>query len=413
MLPDMLLPPDDVEYQARFQSRVQIDNSDLAALILFAGSTGANYSEQFPTEFTFSRNGITIEVDGEDFVYSGGVPTGGSVTNFRVLFGNTEAYTWGDFGSPSDEVPFQSIPISVFLTATDPLVLAPVLFAQNDMIQSQSFQADDLYGYAGDDLMSGGNGENRLYGGDGNDIVYGGRDNDRIYGGDGDDWLGGGSGDDLLNGGAGVDTADYFRKTGPVVLKLKNEKAAEAHIGFKEVDKLKGIENVLGGLGADKLTGDRNNNQFDGDAGNDVLKGKGGNDTLAGGYGYDTLMGGKGNDVFQFDKMPALGGGIVNIDTIQDFQSGVDDISLRQMVFPELETGILSDENFLAAPGAIGGLTGKQYIVYDSSSGALYYDASGDGTGIIFQFAVLKGAPQLTASDLFVFIPKFDVEDII
>ena len=43
-------------------------------------------------------------------------------------------------------------------------------------------------------------------------------------------------------------------------LTLKNEKTAKAHIGFNQVDKLKSVENVLGGLGADKLTGDRGNN---------------------------------------------------------------------------------------------------------------------------------------------------------
>jgi len=404
----MLLPPYGFDPEAIFAARTSVDNRDLTALTLFAGSTPSNYSDQSPGGFDFTRDNITIEIGGSDFVYDGGVPTAGLVTSFRVLFGNTEAYKWGVSYNVDDEDPFEGLPISVFLTATDPLALAGILFAPDDQISSSDFNADQLYGFDGDDNVSGGNGENRLYGGNGDDSLYGGRDDDRLYGDAGNDFLDGGRGDDVLNGGEGVDTAYYFLDSSPIELKLKNEKTAKAYIGFREVDKLKGVEKVYGTLAADKLTGDKNNNQFDGDAGNDVLKGKGGNDILAGGYGYDTLEGGRGNDIFMFDKAPALGGGIINIDTIKDFESGVDDIYLREFIFSELDAGVLSDENFLAAPNAIGGITGKQFIVYNTSTGALYYDKSGEGSGMIFQFATLNGAPQLTAADITVFASKFD-----
>ena len=61
MLPDMLLP-DQVPYEAIFNSFIQIDNRDLTALTLFAGSAGANYSDQLADSFTFSRDGVTIEI---------------------------------------------------------------------------------------------------------------------------------------------------------------------------------------------------------------------------------------------------------------------------------------------------------------------------------------------------------------
>jgi Ca2+-binding RTX toxin-like protein len=406
MLPDLLLPDFNVEYVAIFESRTRIDNRDLTALTLFAGGTGANYSNQLPDEFSFSRDGVTIEIFGADFVYNGGVPTSGLVTEFGVLFGNTLAYEWSTL---TNEAGFQGFPVSLFLNATDPLALAEVLFAGNDVVQSSSSQSDILLGFAGADLVKGGNGENRLYGGDGDDQVNGGRDNDRLYGDSGNDFLDGGSGDDRLSGGTGVDTAYYFGRLAPIKLKLLDGKTAKAHVGFNEVDKLKGIENGYGGFGADKLTGNRANNQFEGDAGNDILKGKGGNDILAGGYGFDSLTGGNDDDIFMFDKLLA-GSGYTNIDTITDFGNGDDSIYLRQLVFSELEAGVLSAENFLAAPNAIGGVTGKQYIVYDTSSGALFYDPSGEGSGIIFQFATLKGTPQLTAADFVVFVPKVDAD---
>jgi Ca2+-binding RTX toxin-like protein len=412
MLPDMLLPPYTVEYQAMFLSRTAIDNRDLTALTLFAGGTPSDYSNQSPSGFDFTRDNITVLIQGDDFVYDGGVPTAGLVTSFDVLFGNTLAYEWGVLSSSGEENSFTGLPISLFLTATDPQALAGVLFATDDSIRSTGFNGDRLYGFDGDDRINGANGENRLYGGNGDDWLEGGRHNDRLYGDAGNDFLDGGRGDDVLNGGEGVDTAYYFLRTAPIELKLKNEKTAKAFVGFNEVDKLKGVENAYGSLAADKLTGDKGNNQFDGDAGNDVLNGKGGNDILAGGYGLDMLCGGSGNDIFMFDKLPALGGGIINIDTIKDFQSGVDDIYLRQLIFSELDAGVLSAENFLAAPGAIGGITGEQFIVYNTLTGALYYDPSGEGTAgpMIFQFATLKGAPQLSAADITVFASKYDAD---
>ena len=62
MLPDMLLPPFDVELETLFNSFIQIDNRELTALTLFAGSAGANYSDQLAGSFTFSRDGVTIEI---------------------------------------------------------------------------------------------------------------------------------------------------------------------------------------------------------------------------------------------------------------------------------------------------------------------------------------------------------------
>ena len=54
---------------------------------------------------------------------------------------------------------------------------------------------------------------------------------------------------------------------------------------------------------------------------------------------------------------------------------------------------MLSADDFYAAPGAFAG-TGGNHIVYNTSNGVLYYDASGDGTGLVFEIAELKGAPD-------------------
>ncbi|WP_353143379.1 beta strand repeat-containing protein [Acinetobacter pragensis] len=57
-----------------------------------------------------------------------------------------------------------------------------------------------LYGYAGNDTLTGGSGDDSLRGGDGNDTLIGGAGNDLLIGG---------SGNDTLTGGAGNDTALY------------------------------------------------------------------------------------------------------------------------------------------------------------------------------------------------------------
>ncbi len=389
------MEPEYPDYTLLFESFSQIDNSNLTWLTLFAGSTGANYADQTDSGFTFSRDGINIEVGGRDFVYTDGVPTSGIVAGMAVKVGNATAYGFRTLSVDDDTDGF---PISVF-HATDPAALANVLFAGNDVINGSALD-DVLYGYAGDDLVYGGQGENRVYGGDGNDQVNGGSKNDKLYGDAGDDWLFGGKGNDKLFGGDGLDIAAYYGVLSPVKVNLGKGKAAKAKVGFDEVDKLKGIEGVMGGLGKDKLVGNGKDNHLGGDAGDDVLKGKGGDDLLVGGWGIDTLVGGKGDDIFLFDLPPAVSGSL-NYDVIKDFGKGNDSIHLDQAFFGALDAGLVSSEHFYAAPGAFAGI-GETYLVYDTRNGVLYYDESGDGSGQVFQIAQLKGAPTLTASDIFV-----------
>jgi hypothetical protein len=56
------------------------------------------------------------------------------------------------------------------------------------------------------------------------------------------------------------------------------------------------IENAIGGVGNNVLTGSSGANTLDGRGGHDVLEGAGGDDTLIGQAGSDTLAGGEGHD---------------------------------------------------------------------------------------------------------------------
>jgi Ca2+-binding RTX toxin-like protein len=155
---------------------------------------------------------------------------------------------------------------------------------------------------------------------------------------------------------------------------------------------------IIGNAAANVLDGGAGSDTLYGGAGNDTLTGGAANDTLYGGLGNDTLTGGAGNDVFVFDTTPNT---TTNRDTI-DFRNtnGNDDaFRLDHTIFTALATGALNPTSFRAGLVA---LDTDDYIVYNRSTGALYYDSDGSGLGGAVQFATLSNRPQLTASEFVV-----------
>jgi Ca2+-binding RTX toxin-like protein len=94
----------------------------------------------------------------------------------------------------------------------------------------------------------------------------------QVYGFDGNDNLSGGLGDDLLDGGNGNDI----------------------------LNGIGGLDTLLGQDGNDYLIAGAGNSSLDGGTGADNLTGGVGNDTLIGGTGNDTLNGGNGDDTYNF-----------------------------------------------------------------------------------------------------------------
>jgi Ca2+-binding RTX toxin-like protein len=163
--------------------------------------------------------------------------------------------------------------------------------------------------------------------------------------------------------------------------------------------------NVTGSVNGDTLSGSAFNDTLKGGDGGDFLFGSDGRDTLDGGNGNDRLNGGLGNDImtggsgsdsFIFDSQL---GPTPNIDRIVDFSVGIDKIEIhRDFSFPGLTPGELD-----AAQFAVGAATGAgPQIVYNASTGALFYDSNGAGAGGSTQFAVLTGAPVLTNQDFLI-----------
>jgi len=183
---------------------------------------------------------------------------------------------------------------------------------------------DTLLGNAGNDKLFGDAGVDNLQGGWGNDSLYGGNDNDTLLGQDGDDTLfgdgandtlDGGIGRDVMFGGAGTDTVTYASRSDNIVITLDNEgndgAAGELDNVFADV------ENLTGGAGNDRLTGNEYANILKGGGGNDWLSGLGGADILYGEAGDDRVFGGIGVD--------ALYGGLGN-DTLVTIDSASDTI---------------------------------------------------------------------------------------
>ena len=89
---------------------------------------------------------------------------------------------------------------------------------------------------------------------------------------------------------------------------------------------------ITGSSDNDTLIGDAGNDSLTGGDGGDSLTGGDGNDSLTGGAGNDSLTGGDGEDTFVFDAAF----GATNADTIGDFVSGTDKISVSKAVFNDL-----------------------------------------------------------------------------
>jgi serralysin len=157
--------------------------------------------------------------------------------------------------------------------------------------------------------------------------------------------------------------------------------------------------NGTGNTGANTITGNGAANVLNGNAGDDALFGGTGNDILKGGTGKDTLTGGAGMDRFDFDM--ALNAS-TNVDRITDFNAVNDVVRLDDDTFIGLATGTLASGRFYSAPGATTAHDANDRIIYNSSTGNLFYDADGLGGAAAMRFATLAGAPTISAADFFV-----------
>ena len=139
---------------------------------------------------------------------------------------------------------------------------------------------DRLFGNAGDNMLSGGAGNDRIVGNDGHDTVEGGAGADTLDGDDGENGFTPRQiqsfGDTLSyassTGGVTINLSHQYAAINPTVAQLRDHYAAGSG-GDAAGDRFRGFENITGGMGNDRLTGDGYNNLLIGGAGADVLDG--------------------------------------------------------------------------------------------------------------------------------------------
>jgi Ca2+-binding RTX toxin-like protein len=172
-----------------------------------------------------------------------------------------------------------------------------------------------------------------------------------------------------------------------------------------------GIDNLFGGAGNNILNGDAGLDYLLGGTGNDVIYGGDGNDyihnlginTMEGFAvgdinkpGNDVLFGGDGADTFVFYGYTL---GSNNVAKIMDFESGTDYLMLA--AFDSIDyTTINYAESLVQGAGAIA-KDANDFMIFDQSTGALFYDADGNGAGEAVQLATLVGVTSLVTYDFF------------
>jgi Ca2+-binding RTX toxin-like protein len=315
---------------------------------------------------------------------------------------------------------------------------------------------DTYYGNDGNDVLVGQSGADSLYGEDGDDIFEIGGFGTGVSGttsaaDDGNqEWIASGAKHDLIVGGDGVDTlrittgigADTTT-SGTVVLNDANFQSMEVvqvgatvdqlnvendalqmlndHYYFQANGTVDDLSNELGNNGGTisnvvvdasgvtanglRFEGNADTNTFIGTTQDDVFVGNSGDDVLTGGEGADTFVFGKvyeqtitgDDDTVQTYTNTAFD--LTGIDFITDFMHGTDKIELHLDQYASL-SGFNSSMLSVNATGTAA--DANDYLLFNSTTKMLSYDADGSGAGAAVDIATLAGVTTFDASDVVV-----------
>ncbi|MDT7849651.1 calcium-binding protein [Methylophilus sp. VKM B-3414] len=315
---------------------------------------------------------------------------------------------------------------------------------------------DTVYGNGGNDLLIGHGGADYLDGGEGNDIFVIGGFGSGVQGttskaDDGNkEWIATGDKHDVIVGGDGVDTLRITtgigantKANGTVVLNNDNFQSMEVvqvggtvgrlnventdlqllndHYYFKANGTVSDLSNTLGNNGgtinnvvvdASGLTtnglrfeGNANQQTFIGTTKADVFVGNGGNDTLTGNGGADTFVFGKVYEQVVTGSSTSVqtytntAFNLTGVDTITDFTRGTDKIELHLDQYSQL-AGFNSSMLRVNSTGTA--QDANDYLIYNTTTKTLSYDADGNGSGAKVDIAVLTGVSTVSVSDFVV-----------
>jgi Ca2+-binding RTX toxin-like protein len=222
-------------------------------------------------------------------------------------------------------------------------------------------------------------------------VLVGNSSGNVVIGNAGDNYLFGGGGVDEMRGRAGDDTY-WVENVADTVVELSGQGIDEVRTsvswtitGTADIETLRTNDETS--TAAIDLTGNLAGNTVVGNDGSNTINGRDGNDTLTGRGGWD---------LFWFDTMLNAAS---NVDTITDFNVADDTIVLENAVFAALPAGSLTPDRFAFGTTA---LTANVRILYDATSGNLFYDSDGFGGAAAIRFAQVSGSPALTYLDFLV-----------
>jgi len=283
------------------------------------------------------------ELFGSGVGYSStGAPVGGVITGMRDVVSGREAFQI--VGTSISAPYFYSLTV-----AGDTLAAKKAMLSGRDWVTGTRF-ADYFETFAGNDTIDGGGGADTMLGGRGNDSYH-------------------------VN--SRSDAARELAGQGRDTVLTATSYTLAAHAEILKTVKASARTKI-------NLTGNELNN---------IITGNAGTNKIDGGDGSDILKGGKGRDTFVLD-LDATG-----FDFIKDFAVRHDKIAIRSLS-DDLPDGPLNPSNF-----ATGFATGAApTVVYDSSSGGIWFDADGasPGQGAQYLGRVKAGTPL--AADHFLFI---------
>lgn len=201
----------------------------------------------------------------------------------------------------------------------------------------------------------------------------------------------------------GLESADVISSVANNTI-LNGDAGRDVMYGIEYDDVINGGDDddaIFGNDGSDILNGDAGDDQIYGGSGNDVINGGIGNDIL---YnvgngdaaiipGNDIMTGGEGNDRFAFFGYTLES---QNVAKITDFTSGTDKILL--IYFNSIDYTVNFEDSLVQGQGATA-QDANDFLIFDSNSGALYYDADGNGDIASIHIATLTDVSALSAGD--------------
>ena len=313
---------------------------------------------------------------------------------------------------------------------------------------------DTYFANDGNDLLIGHGGADTLHGEGGDDIFVIGGFGSGVQGttskaDDGNkEWIATGANHDLIVGGAGTDTLRVTTgiganntTNGTVVLNDANFQSMEVvqvggtvgrlnvedsalqllndHYYHRANSSVSDLSNTLGNNGGTisnvvidasgvttnglRFEGNADKNTFIGTTKADTFIGNGGNDVLTGGAGADKFVFGKVHEQIVTGSSTTVqtytdtAFNLTGVDTITDFTRGSDKLNLNDDQYSALMGGITNANVLANATGTAG--DANDYLLFNTTSKLLSYDADGNGAGAAVSIAVLTGVTTLNASD--------------